>query len=73
MIEENSKGKAICYNCEDIKAITYLVRDVPFSDNSGVVEDLLVGVCDDCDSVITTPHQSTPKIKEKLKKLRSNS
>lgn len=73
MIEKNSKGRAVCYKCEDIPTITYLARDVPFSDNRGVVEGLLVGVCDDCDSVITTHPQSTTKIKEALEKLKSNS
>ena len=44
--------------------MTFCVRDVPFSDGSGIVEQILVGVCDQCKRVIAIPAQSTPKIKE---------
>lgn len=67
-IKEGDGGKAICFHCKDIMPITYLYRDVPFSDGSGMVRNILVGVCNCCDSVISTPSQSTPAIKEELQK-----
>lgn len=57
------KGKAICYKCEHIVCGTYAIRDMKFSDRSDVVKNILVLVCDECNSVIATPPQSTPAIK----------
>lgn len=60
----NDKGCMICYNCRTIVPITYLLRDIQFNDNSGTAKEILVGVCDNCDSVVTTPKQSANNIKE---------
>ena len=65
------KGKAACDKCGKFTPITYCLRDVPLSDSSyGIVDNILVGVCDICDSVITMPNQSTPQVKEKLSLIR---
>ncbi|MCW8916698.1 MAG: hypothetical protein OQK24_12720 [Magnetovibrio sp.] len=56
-------GKAVCEDCGDIVSMTFQYRDVPFSDGSGLAHNILVGVCDSCDSVIAIPPQSTPAIK----------
>ena len=57
------KSKAICYDCQELVPTTYRRRDVPFSDGVGLAKDILAGVCDLCDRVVSTPAQSTPAIK----------
>lgn len=58
--------KAICENCRSLENATFKLRDVPFSDGSGLVKNVLVGVCDKCDQVSILPHQSTPVVKKQL-------
>lgn len=62
IVKEGDKSKAVCQFC-GLVAITYNLRDVPFSDNNGIVRNILAGVCDKCDNVASIPRQSTPKIK----------
>ncbi len=62
--------RAVCQQCGAFKPITFQLRDVPFSDGSGIVKNVLVGVCDECDSVAVLPHQSTPAVKQQLDKHR---
>ena len=57
---------AACNNCKSFQGVTFKLRDVPFNDGSGVVKNVLVGVCDNCDSVAVLPHQSTPAVKKQL-------
>jgi len=61
---EGDKSKAICPHCKEIVATTFRRRDVPFSDGKGSARDILVSVCDTCDTVLAIPAQSTPAIKE---------
>jgi hypothetical protein len=68
ILKVGDKQKAVCYKCKAVKNTTFYLRDVPFSDGSGIVKNILVGVCDFCDGVIITPHQSTPAIKKELDK-----
>ncbi|GKW11244.1 MULTISPECIES: hypothetical protein [Pectobacterium] len=56
----------ICNTCQSLETATFQLKDVPFSDNSGVVRQVLVGVCNRCGNVATIPHQSTPMIKKAL-------
>lgn len=58
--------KAACNNCKSFQNVTFRLRDVPFSNASGIVKNVLVGVCDSCDSVVVLPHQSTPLVKKQL-------
>jgi len=58
--------KAACNKCESFETIRFELRDVPFSDASGVVKNVLVGVCSKCDSVAVLPHQSMPVVKKQL-------
>lgn len=58
--------KAVCETCKSIENATFALRDVPFSDGHGVVKNVLVGVCDKCDSVVLVPQQSAPAIKKQL-------
>jgi len=62
--KQGEKGKAICETCKQVVATTLAYRDVPFSDSPGEVKDILVAVCDTCDSVVAIPPQSTPAIKK---------
>ena len=64
--------KAACNICESFRGVTFQLRDTPFNDGSGVVKNVLVGVCDTCDSVVVLPHQSTPAIKKQLEKQRKS-
>jgi hypothetical protein len=40
-----------------------MVRDVPFFDGSGIVDDILVAVCDECNNVVAIPAQSLDAIR----------
>jgi hypothetical protein len=64
---EGETGKALCEHCQAVVQTHYARRDVPFSDGQGVAKDILVGVCDQCDSVVAIPPQSTPAIREARK------
>ncbi|MGX1113809.1 hypothetical protein ACSSVW_003238 [Pseudoalteromonas sp. MBR-15] len=64
--KENDKSKAICVNCESVVVTTFQYRDVPLSDKSVVVNNVLVAVCDNCDGVVSIPHQEAEKIKQTL-------
>lgn len=59
---EGDRSKAFCTQCKTVGSTTFEYRDVPFSDGSGVVRDILAGVCDACGSVASVPAQSTPAI-----------
>ncbi len=56
------KSRAVC-ETDGLASTTFAYRDVPFSDRSGVVKQVLVGVCDRCGEVVSIPPQSTPAIK----------
>lgn len=58
--------QAICDHCGALETMTFRLRDVPFSDNSGIVKNVVVGVCDRCDQVCLLPHQSTPAVSKQL-------
>lgn len=70
ILKVGDKEQAICNTCQSLVGVTYQLRDVPFNDQSGVVKDILVGVCEHCDTVAVLPHQSTPKVKQQLAKQR---
>ena len=58
--------KVVCDNCQSFQNTTFKLRDTPFSDGSGIVKNVLVGVCNACDSVVVLPHQSTPAVKNQI-------
>jgi len=64
--------KAACNTCESFQDVTFQLRDTPFNDGSGIVKNVLVGVCNACDSVVVLPHQSTPAVKKQLEKQRKS-
>lgn len=57
---------APCNTCRSLEAVTFQLRDVPFTDNSAIVKGVLVGVCDRCNSVAVLPHQSTPAVRKSI-------
>lgn len=66
---QGDKSRAICEDCNRIVTTTFEVRDVPFFDGSSIVENVLVAVCDNCNSVVAIPAQSTPAIQAAINKL----
>lgn len=56
------KSRAHCYRCLDIVHTTILQRDVRFSDGQGIAKNIIVGVCDDCGSIVAIPAQSVKAI-----------
>ncbi|NOQ35069.1 MAG: hypothetical protein GQ569_04150 [Methylococcaceae bacterium] len=68
ILKVGDKTKSACDNCKAFVNASYQLRNVPFSDNSDIVKNVLVGVCDCCDAVISLPHQSTPLVKKQLEK-----
>ncbi len=63
--------KAACSNCQSFENATFQLRDVPFSDGTGVVKKVLVGVCDKCESVTVLPHQSHLRLNVNMKQSES--
>ncbi|MEA1933473.1 MAG: hypothetical protein U9N60_03470 [Thermodesulfobacteriota bacterium] len=72
ILKVGDQEKAACDNCAAFVTATYKLRDVPFSDGSGIVKQVLVGVCEQCDNVCVLPHQSTPVVKRALEKQRKS-
>jgi DNA-binding helix-hairpin-helix protein with protein kinase domain len=70
VLKVGDRERAACANCEAFVSVVYCLRDVPFSDGSGLVSQVLVGVCDQCDQVCVLPQQSTPTVKRALEKQR---
>ncbi|MBP2167344.1 hypothetical protein J2125_000536 [Erwinia toletana] len=62
IVKEGDTRKVLCHQCGQSTA-TYRLRDVNFSDGSGMVKNILAGVCDQCDEVVSIPAQCTPQIK----------
>lgn len=61
-----------CNHCKAFESVTFQLCDVPFSDGSGIVKNVLAGVCDKCKTIAVIPHQSTPVIKKQLESQRKS-
>src|SRR4051794_26125380 len=61
------KSKALCWKCEKLRDTTFKTRTVPFSSGHGLVDNVLVSVCNVCDKTVAVPQQSIPRIKESIK------
>lgn len=61
-------SKALCSHCAKVVKTVFVRRDVPFSDGEGMAKNILVGVCDVCNAVVSIPAQSTPAIAEARKR-----
>lgn len=69
LYKEYDNSRAICEDCKAVVETIFLYRDVPFASGNGHVSNILVGVCTQCGSIVSTPAQSTPKIKEARERL----
>jgi hypothetical protein len=58
--------RAVCETCKSIVPAVFGLKDVPLSDNSSIVKNVIVGCCQTCLEVIVIPHQSTPLINRKV-------
>lgn len=61
-VKAGDKSKAICNKCECVVETTFMKRDVALSDNSAIVENLLVAVCNNCNAVVAMPQQSSIQV-----------
>jgi dynactin complex subunit len=61
-VKTGDKSKAICHECECVVETTFMIRDVALSDNSAIVENLLIAVCNNCDAVVALPQQSSKQV-----------
>lgn len=59
------KSQALCEQCGLVHT-TFKMRDVIVVTNRPTLLNILAGVCDKCDAVVTTLPQSTPEIKAAL-------
>lgn len=66
IVKVGDEERAACGVCEAFRMVSYQLRDVPFDDGSGVVKNVIAGVCKTCDSVAVIPFQSVPAIKKQL-------
>lgn len=66
IVKVGDSQSAACSHCQSFERVTFQLRTVPFSDGIGFVENVLVGVCDRCDSVAVLPHQSAPVVKKQM-------
>lgn len=64
--------RVACNHCKSFECATFQLRDVPFSDGSGMVKNVLTGVCNKCNTIAVIPHQSTPAIKKQLESQRKS-
>ena len=64
LYRDGDAGRAFCSHCATVVKTVFARRDVPFSDGQGAAKNILVGVCEVCDSVVSVPAQSTPAIAE---------
>ena len=64
------KSQALCAVCKAKQPTTFEERTVPFRSRKGSVPDLLVAVCDKCDTIVGIPQQSVPRIHDTLKRSR---
>ncbi|PAX99100.1 hypothetical protein CKO50_22830 [Pseudoalteromonas sp. HM-SA03] len=66
-VKSGDNSKAICHKCECVVETTFMKRDVALSDKSAMVENVLVSVCNNCDSVVALPHQSSKHVNKTIK------
>ena len=59
------KSVAYCYKCKGVRETTAVRRDVEI-EGTGIVENLLVGACNVCNSTVSSYPQDTHKVKKAL-------
>lgn len=64
LIRQGDESSAICHKCRKLRATRYEYRTIFLKKSKIDVPDVLVGVCQTCDTTVMLPHQSTPRIKD---------
>ena len=68
VFKEGQKSKCVCYRCKQKVNTTFHIRSMSGSkSNNFKVLNLLVGVCDECDSTVSIPQQSVDQINQSKK------
>ena len=65
---QGDHSEAICPTCKGWQGTTFTYRPFLLEKSKVEVPDVLVGVCSACDTTLTVPHQSVPKIKAARRK-----
>ncbi len=75
IFKEGEKSKAICHHCRKLVSTTFKVQDTKIKDGKDLyrVPEVLVGICDDCASVVSVPQQSFAAVAEVRKKAEKKS
>lgn len=56
-------SEAFCFQCQEFVGTAECVRDVPFDDGIGIVPQIPVFACLQCDAIVAIPACATPAIK----------
>ena len=76
MFEPGDKSKAMCPECKKIVSTT--MERTPFSfttisiggcPHTVTVHEGVKGVCDECGTIVSIPHQTTPEIQKAIKNI----
>ena len=70
LLQAGDQQKAACEICKTFVNATFKLKNVDLSDKSATVKNVLVGVCDNCNSVIVLPHQESCLVKKTIDKSR---
>lgn len=63
-LNSGDQSRAVCPVCSAMRDTTYLYRSVHLERTGVTVQNVLVGVCTVCDTTVSVPAQSTPRLKE---------
>ncbi|CAM3886392.1 hypothetical protein [Rheinheimera salexigens] len=69
IVKEGDSRQVVCPDCGVTQA-TYLLQDVCFNDDSGVVKNILAAVCNSCHKVVSIPKQSTAKVRAEYNRVK---
>ena len=61
--KEYDRGAAICSFCEEQVIVVFKRRDLSYPAKNTIINNILVGICTQCDHIISIPQQSVEKIK----------
>ncbi|HLG19633.1 MAG TPA: hypothetical protein VI895_07430 [Bdellovibrionota bacterium] len=62
--KENDRSKGLCPKCKEIQPIVFRRGVFPLKETKKNVKDVLLGVCTQCDEIVSVPPQSVARIKE---------
>jgi hypothetical protein len=68
ILQEGDTGSAICPSCRERVQIRYQYRTFRLDESDVDVDNVLLGVCQQCDRPVTVPAQSSAKLKAARRK-----